>query len=54
MELRRRLGDLLVLPYPGHFVWWREAGVVENRFHGHHGGLSTEELVTVAGVLNSL
>lgn len=54
MELRRRLGDLLVLPYPGHFVWWREAGVVENRFHGHHGGLSTEELVTVVGVLNSL
>jgi hypothetical protein len=50
-ELRRRLGDILVLPHAGHFVWWREPGIVENVFHGHHGGLTAEELLTVAGVL---
>lgn len=50
-ELRRRLGDILVLPYAGHFVWWREPGLIGNTFHGHHGGLAAEELLTVAGVL---
>jgi len=50
-ELRRRLGDLLVLPRAGHFVWWREPGIVENFFHGHHGGLTKEELITATGVL---
>jgi hypothetical protein len=53
-ELRRRLGDILVLPRPGHFVWWREPGVMENRFHGHHGGLSAEELITVLGAVDAL
>jgi predicted AlkP superfamily pyrophosphatase or phosphodiesterase len=53
-ELRRRLGDVLILPYLGHFVWWRESGIIENPFHGHHGGLSAEELVTVLGVVDSV
>lgn len=53
-ELRRRLGDILILPYLGHFVWWRERGLIENHFHGHHGGLSAEELITVLGVADSL
>ena len=39
-EVRGRLGDVLVLPHDGHFVWWREPGVLENKFHGHHGGLA--------------
>ena len=50
-ELRRRLGDILVFPHLGHFVWWREPGIIENFFHGHHGGLTAEEAITVAGVL---
>ncbi len=53
-ELRRRLGDILILPRLGHFVWWREQGVIENRFHGHHGGLTPEEAITVVGVIDSL
>jgi hypothetical protein len=53
-ELRRRLGDILVLPYLGHFVWWREPGLMENHFYGHHGGLSPEEMITVVGVIDSL
>ncbi|MEM8948636.1 MAG: alkaline phosphatase family protein [Pseudomonadota bacterium] len=51
---RQRLGDVLLLPYGGHFVWWRKDGILENRFNGHHGGLVAEELITVAGVLNQL
>jgi hypothetical protein len=53
-ELRRRLGDILVLPQLGHFVWWRQKGLMENHFHGHHGGLSREELITVLGVVDAL
>lgn len=53
-ELRRRLGDVLVLPHPGHFVWWRAPGLLDNRLNGHHGGLTPEELITVLGVEGSL
>ena len=53
-ELRRRLGDILVLPYLGHFVWWREKGRMENTFYGHHGGLSPEEVITILGAVDAL
>ncbi len=49
-ELRRRLGDILVLPRLGHFVWWHEPDLIGNSFHGHHGGLSREEMTTVLGI----
>ncbi len=53
-ELRRRLGDILILPYLGHFVWWRQKGLVENHFYGNHGGLSREEMITILGVIDAL
>lgn len=53
-ELQRRLGDILVLPYLGHFVWWREPGLMQNDFHGHHGGLTADELITVIGAVERL
>ena len=53
-ELRARLGDVLVLPHLGHFVWWHEPGLIKNTLNGHHGGLTAEELVTVLGVLDRL
>jgi hypothetical protein len=53
-ELRRRLGDVLVLPRLGHFVWWREPGNMANTFHGHHGGLTPSELITVVGAIEAL
>ncbi|MGD9802854.1 MAG: alkaline phosphatase family protein [Hyphomicrobiaceae bacterium] len=53
-ELRRRLGDVLVLPHSGHFVWWHSPGLMENKLHGHHGGLTADELVTVLGVVGAL
>jgi hypothetical protein len=52
-ELRARLGDILILPHPGYFVWWRNA-IIKNPFLGHHGGLSRDELITVLGVVGSL
>ena len=51
-ETRARLGDILVLPHIGHFVWWREGTLIQNRLKGHHGGLSRAEAVTVLGVLD--
>ncbi len=53
-RLRPRLGDILVLPHDGKFIFWREPGVIENRFHGNHGGLAAAELVTALGVAQRL
>ena len=53
-EVRARLGDVLVLPFAPHFVWWREPGIIDNPFHGHHGGLAADELITVFGVTTTL
>ena len=53
-ELRRRLGDILVLPRLGHFIWWREKGIMANHFHGHHGGLTAEEMTTALGAIDAL
>lgn len=53
-ELRRRLGDILVLPHDGHFVFWREPNIMENKCYGHHGGLAPDELISVLGAIDSL
>ena len=53
-ELRRRLGDILILPRLGHSIWWREPGVMENPFNGNHGGLTPEEVITVVGAVDAL
>lgn len=53
-EFRRRIGNILILPYPGRFIWQREPGLLENRHFGAHGGLSGDELITVLGVTDSL
>jgi hypothetical protein len=53
-ELRRRLGDILILPRLGHFIWWREPGVMANHLNGHHGGLTPEEAITVLGAVEAL
>lgn len=42
----RRVGDVVVLPYEGQLVWWRDDSLPKNaqEFHGHHGGLSPQEM----------
>ncbi len=51
---RARLGDILILPFKEHFIWWNEPGRIGNTFHGHHGGLASEELITVLGVVGEV
>jgi predicted AlkP superfamily pyrophosphatase or phosphodiesterase len=42
--LRGRAGDLVILPLRGESVWWFVKNDFEQRFYGHHGGLTREEL----------
>jgi len=43
-ELLGRLGNLTILPYKREAVWWYENGLFEQKFYGHHGGLTAEEM----------
>jgi predicted AlkP superfamily pyrophosphatase or phosphodiesterase len=42
--LLSRLGDLVLLPHDRQSVWWYERNRFEQRFYGHHGGLTAGEL----------
>jgi len=46
-RFRERVANLVVLPYRYEAVWWYEKDRFEQRFHGHHGGLTPQELETV-------
>jgi hypothetical protein len=39
-----RAGDLVILPHCGEAVWWYEKDKFEQRFRGHHGGLTPQEM----------
>ena len=39
-----RAGDLVILPHRGESVWWYEKDKYEQRFRGHHGGLTPQEM----------
>jgi hypothetical protein len=39
-----RVGNLVILPYRGETVWWYEKDRFEQRFYGHHGGLTPQEM----------
>jgi hypothetical protein len=43
-DLLRRAGDLVILPHAGETVWWYEKDRFEQRFRGHHGGLTPQEM----------
>ena len=44
-RLLDRLGNLTVLPYRYESVFWYEKGVFEQKYYGHHGGLTPEEML---------
>lgn len=39
-----RVGNLVVLPFKGESVYYYEREKFENRYYGHHGGLTREEM----------
>jgi hypothetical protein len=43
-KFRARAGELVILPYADESVWWYEKDKFEQRFHGHHGGLTPQEV----------
>ena len=46
-RLRERVGNLVILPYRYESVWWYEKDKFEQKFFGHHGGLTPQEMETV-------
>ena len=52
-RLRERVGNLVILPYRYESVWWYEKDKFEQRFYGHHGGLTPQEMETVLYSLES-
>ena len=46
-RFRERAGNLVILPYQYESVWWYEKDKFEQRFYGHHGGLTPQEMETV-------
>ena len=41
---RERVGNLVILPYRYEGVWWYEKDKFEQKFYGHHGGLTPQEM----------
>jgi predicted AlkP superfamily pyrophosphatase or phosphodiesterase len=46
-RFRERMGNLVILPYRYESVWWYEKDKFEQRFYGHHGGLTPQEMETI-------
>jgi len=46
-RIHERAGNLVILPYRYESVWWYEKGRFEQRFYGHHGGLTPQEMETI-------
>ncbi len=46
-RFRERVGNLVILPYRYESVWWYEKDKFEQRFYGHHGGLTPQEMESV-------
>ncbi len=44
-RLLERLGNLVALPYRYESVFWYEKGLFEQKYYGHHGGLTPEEML---------
>ena len=42
-----RVGDLVILPYAEESVWYYEPPRFEQKYYGHHGGLTHQEMETV-------
>ena len=43
-QFQARVGNLVILPYRYESVWWYEKDRFDQRFYGHHGGLTPQEM----------
>jgi predicted AlkP superfamily pyrophosphatase or phosphodiesterase len=43
-KFQARVGNLVILPHRYESVWWYEKDKFEQRFYGHHGGLTPQEM----------
>lgn len=43
-EFLSRAGNLVILPYKGESIWWYQKNRFEQKYYGHHGGLTGEEM----------
>lgn len=43
-KFRARVGNLVILSHRYESVWWYEKDRFEQRYHGHHGGLTPQEM----------
>ncbi len=50
-RLHGRMSNLCILPYQNNSVYWYEAGKFEQKFYGHHGGLTPAEMESIFMVL---
>lgn len=46
-ELKGRIGNICVLPFKNNSVFWLEEGKFIQKFYGHHGGLTPDEMDTI-------
>jgi len=46
-RFRERAGNVVILPYRYESVWWYEKDRFEQKFYGHHGGLTPQEMETI-------
>lgn len=51
-QFRKRIGNVLILPYEEYTVWYQYPGHEKSRHRGMHGGLSREEMLTVLAFAN--
>ena len=51
-RFRERVGDLLILPYENHTVWYEHIKGKKIYFRGHHGGLNEEEMFVPFAIAN--
>ena len=46
-RFRERVANLVILSYRYESVWWYEKDKFEQKFYGHHGGLTPQEMETI-------
>jgi len=46
-RFKERVGNLVILSYRYESVWWYEKDKFEQKYYGHHGGLTPQEMETI-------